>query len=71
MKYEQENKQGKHNNTSDGDEAYQTLINWVRSVPNAIKDIEENGTEDELFRYKKQIKLVVEKLKEIESKLKG
>ena len=70
MKYEKENMQGKHNGTSDGDEAYQTLINWVKSVPNTIKEIEENGTEDDLVRYKKQIKMVVDKLKEIEQKLK-
>ena len=51
---------------NDGEHAYQTLVDWVKSVPRAIQEIEENGTEEDLLRYKKQIKLVVEKLKEIE-----
>ena len=54
---------------NDGEHAYQTLVDWVKSVPNAIQEIEENGTEEDLLRYKKQIKLVVEKLKEIEGGL--
>ena len=45
------------------------LVNWVKSVPNAIKEIEENGSKEELIRYKKQIKMVVEKLKEIKNQL--
>ena len=56
-------------NKYDGEEAYQTLVNWVKSVPNAIKEIEQNGSKEELIRYKKQIKMVVEKLKEIKNKL--
>ena len=32
-----------------------------------IKEIEENGSKEELIRYKKQIKLVVKKLKEIKN----
>ena len=56
-------------NQFEGEEAYETLVNWVKSVPNAIKEIEENGSKEELIRYKKQIKMVVEKLKEIKSKL--
>ena len=55
-------------NQFEGEEAYETLVNWVKSVPNAIKEIEENGSKEELIRYKKQIKMVVEKLKEIKSK---
>ena len=54
---------------NDGEHAYQTLVDWVKSVPRAIQEIEENGTEEDLLRYKKQIKLVVEKLKEIEGNL--
>jgi len=50
-----------------GEEAYQTLVNWVKSVPNAIKEIKENGSKEELIRYKKQVKMVVEKLKEIKN----
>ena len=53
----------------EGEHAYQTLVDWVKSVPRAIQEIEANGTEEDLLRYKKQIKLVVEKLKEIEGSL--
>ena len=58
-----------HLNAGDGVQAYQTLVDWVKSVPNVIQEIEKNGTEEELIRYKKQIKLVVEKLKEIKEGL--
>lgn len=54
---------------NDGEHAYQTLVDWVKSVPKAIQEIEKNGTEEDLVRYKKQIKLVVEKLKEIKGGL--
>ena len=58
-----------HLNAGDGSQAYQTLVDWVKSVPNVIQEIEKNGTEEDLIRYKKQIKLVVEKLKEIKEGL--
>ena len=58
-----------HLNAGDGVQAYQTLVDWVKSGPNVIQEIEENGTEEDLIRYKKQIKLVVEKLKEIKEGL--
>ena len=58
-----------HLNVGDGVHAYQTLVDWVKSVPNVIQEIEKNGTEEDLIRYKKQIKLVVEKLKEIKEGL--
>ena len=67
MKNERENLERKSFNKYDGEEAYQTLVNWVKSVPNAIKEIEENGSKEELIRYKKQIKMVVEKLKDIKN----
>ena len=67
MKNKQENLESEIFNKVDGEEAYQTLVNWVKSVPNAIKEIEENGSREELIRYKKQIKMVVEKLKEIKN----
>ena len=63
----QENLESDNFNQYEGKEAYQTLVNWVKSVPNAIKEIEENGSKEELIRYKKQIKMVVEKLKEIKN----
>ena len=67
MKNKQENLESETLNKYDGEEAYQTLVNWVKSVPNAIKEIEENGSKEELIRYKKQIKMVLEKLKEIKN----
>ena len=69
MKNKQENFESKSFKKYDGEEAYQTLVNWVKSVPNAIKEIEKNGSKEELIRYKKQVKMVVEKLKEIKNKL--
>ena len=67
MKNKQENLERESFNQYSGEEAYQTLVNWVKSVPNAIKEIEKNGSKEELIRYKKQIKMVVEKLKEIKN----
>ena len=67
MKNKQEDLESESFNKYDGEEAYQTLVNWVKSVPNAIKEIEENGSKEELIRYKKQIKMVLEKLKEIKN----
>ena len=69
MKNKQENFESESFNKYDGEEAYQTLVNWVKSVPNAIKEIEQNGSKEELIRYKKQVKMVVEKLKEIKNNL--
>jgi len=53
----------------DGQQAYQTLVDWVKAVPNVLEEIKKNGTEDELRNYKLQIKMVVDKLKEIEKRL--
>ena len=67
MKSLEESYDSERFNQFEGEEAYETLVNWVKSVPNAIKEIEENGSKEELIRYKKQIKIVVEKLKEIKN----
>ena len=69
MKNKQKDFESEKVNKHDGVEAYQTLVNWVKSVPNTIKEIEQSGSKEELIRYKKQVKMVVEKLKEIEDKL--
>ena len=53
----------------DGEQAYQTLVDWVKAVPNVLEEIKKNGTEDDLRNYKLQIKMVVDKLKEIEKRL--
>ena len=71
MKNKEENFESESFQKYDGEEAYQTLVNWVKSVPNAIKEIEQNGSKEELIRYKKQVNMVVEKLKEIKNTLPG
>ena len=53
----------------DGKQAYQTLVDWVKTVPKTIQEIKDNGTEDDLRKYKLQIKIVLDKLKEIEKNL--
>ena len=69
MKNKQKNLEREKTNKHDVVEAYQTLVNWVKSVPNTIKEIEQSGSKEQLIRYKKQVKMVVEKLKEIEDNL--
>ena len=46
-------------------EAYKTLQDWVKTVPNTIKELEQNGETDKLIKYKKQVKLVLQKLEDI------
>ena len=46
-------------------EAYKTLQNWVKTVPKTMKELEKNGETDKLIKYKKQVKLVLQKLEDI------
>ena len=46
-------------------EAYKTLQDWVKTVPKTIKELEQNGETDKLIKYKKQVKLVLQKLEDI------
>ena len=46
-------------------EAYKILQNWVKTVPETIKELEQNGERDKLIKYKKQVKLIVQKLEDI------
>tara|TARA_Y100000589_G_scaffold20481_1_gene16858 strand:+ start:108 stop:329 length:222 start_codon:yes stop_codon:yes gene_type:complete len=46
-------------------EAYKMLQDWVKTVPKTIKELEKNGETDKLIKYKKQVKLVLEKLEDI------
>ena len=46
-------------------EAYKMLQDWVKTVPKTIKELEENGETDKLIKYKKQVKLVLQKLEDI------
>ena len=46
-------------------EAYKMLQDWVKTVPKTIKELEENGETNKLIKYKKQVKLVLQKLEDI------
>ena len=46
-------------------EAYKILQDWVKTVPKTIKELEQNGERDKLIKYKKQVKLIVQKLEDI------
>ena len=46
-------------------EAYKTLQDWVKTVPKTMKELEKNGDSDKLIKYKKQVKLVLQKLEDI------
>ena len=50
-------------------EAFETLKNWVKSVPEALNDLEEEGDQEKLNKYKKQVKLVLQKLEQIKDTL--
>ena len=52
-------------------QAYQTLVEWVKTVPNAIDEIKKNGTKEDLRKYQFQLKMVLEKLKDIEQELRN
>ena len=52
-------------------QAYQTLVDWVKTVPNTIDEIKKNGNEDDLRKYQRQIKMVLNKLKEIQKELRN
>ena len=56
---------------NNGQQAYQTLVEWVKKVPNAIDEIKKNGTEEDLRKYQLQIKMVLDKLKNIEKELRS
>ena len=67
-------KENKNNDTQDQIlikeyEAYKTLQNWVKTVPGTIRQLEEKGDMDQLIKYKKQVKLVLQKLEEIKLEL--
>ena len=54
---------------TNGQEAYKTLVEWVKTVPKTINELKKNGTEEDLKTYQMQIKMVLDKLKQIELKL--
>ncbi len=54
---------------TNGQEAYETLVEWVKTVPKTINELKKNGTEEDLKTYQMQIKMVLDKLKQIDQKL--
>ena len=56
---------------NESQQAYQTLVDWVKTVPNTIDELKKNGTEDDLRKYQIQIKSVLDKLKEIQQELRN
>ncbi len=54
---------------TNGQEAYATLAEWVKTVPKTINELKKNGTEEDLKTYQMQVKMVIDKLKQIEQKL--
>ena len=56
---------------NESQQAYQTLVDWVKTVPNTIDELKKNGTEDDLRKYQLQIKMVLDKLKEIQKELRN
>ena len=58
-------KNHKRQNLTKEQEAYQTLRAWVETVPDTLRQLEEQGNERQLMNYKKQIKLVLQKLEQI------
>ena len=54
---------------TDGNEAYATLVQWVKTVPQTLEELKKNGTEEEVKQFQLQIKMVLEKLKAIEREL--
>jgi len=53
-----------------GKEAYSTLIKWANSAPKVLEELKMNGTNEDVNKFKIQIKKVVNKLQEIEQVLK-
>ena len=56
---------------NESQQAYQTLVDWVKTVPNTIDELKKNATEDDLRKYQIQIKMVLDKLKEIQQELRN
>ena len=48
-------------------EAYSTIQKWIKTIPSTLADIKENGTKEDLRNYQIQIKMVLNKLEEIQT----
>ena len=62
-------KNNKRQNLTKEQEAYQTLRDWVQTVPDTLRQLEEQGNKEQIMNYKKQIKLVLQKLEQIKHDL--
>ena len=52
-------------------DAYATLVKWAKSAPKILKKLEESGDKEEIKKFKIQIKLVVDKLQDIQLLIKN
>ena len=48
-------------------EAYSTIQKWIKTIPSTLADLKTNGTEEDLRNYQIQIKMVLNKLEEIQT----
>ena len=48
-----------------GQEAYNIIQAWIKTIPDTISDIKANGTEEDLHNYQIQINMVLDKLEDI------
>lgn len=52
-------------------EAYNTLVEWAKSAPKILRQLEESGDKENIKKFKIQIKLVVNKLQDIQQLIKN
>ena len=48
-------------------EAYSTIQKWIKTIPSTLADLKKNGTEEDVRNYQIQIKMVLNKLEEIQT----
>ena len=48
-----------------GQEAYNTIQAWIKTIPDTIANINANGTEEDLYNYVILINMVLDKLENI------
>ena len=51
--------------------AYTTLVEWAKSAPKILRQLEESGDQEDIKKFKIQIKLVVNKLQDIQQLIKN
>ena len=48
-----------------GQDAYNIIQAWIKTIPDTIADIKANGTQEDLHNYQIQINMVLIKLEDI------